>query len=190
MAKELIGSFVGAFLGGFFGPTGAQIGWVLGSALTTDPSELDTRDPGDTRVQTANYGIAIPEIVGEQRLAGNIIWSRDLTPYTFDETTGQLGYKLTCAIAFCKGPVVGWNKIWVDDELKVDCTDGIAKPGLGKFYTGSLTQTADPTMESYEGAGNVPGYRGICYVVLNNFDLGPINRIPKFELNILKNTGF
>lgn len=41
-------------------------------------------------------------------------------------------------------------------------------------------------MESYEGVGNVPAYRGICYVVLNEFDLGPSDRIPKFEFQVLK----
>lgn len=190
MANPLVGGFVGAFLGGFFGPTGAQLGWLIGSALTTDPTSPESRDPGDVRVQTANYGVFIPKIVGKQRLAGNIIWSRDLTTYTFDPNSGQLGFKLTCAIAFCEGEVLGWNRIWMDDKLVVDCEDGIAKPGLGKFYTGSTTQTADPTIESYEGAGNVPAYRGICYVVLNQFDLGPTNRIPKFELQILKEDTF
>ena len=145
--KGLIGGVVGAFLGGFFGPTGSQIGWILGSALGTDPTSPEARDPGDVRVQTSGYGGFIPQIVGQQRLAGNIIWSRDLTTYVFNETTGELGYKLTCAIAFCEGEVLGWNKIWMDDELVVDCTDGTAKPGIGKFYTGSQSQTADPTIE-------------------------------------------
>lgn len=190
MANPLVGGVVGAFLGGFFGPIGAQIGWVVGSALTTDPVSAEPRDPGDTRVQTAAYGGQIPQIIGRQRLAGNIIWSKDLDTYLFDPNTGLLGYKLTCAIAFCEGEVLGWNRIWMDDELVVDCTDGIAKPGLGNFYPGSLTQNPDPVIESYEGVGNVPGYRGICYVVLNQFDLGPSNRIPKFELQLLKEGGF
>ena len=190
MPKSLVGGFVGAFLGGVFGPVGSQLGWIIGSALTNDPASTEPPQPGDTRVQTASYGTFIPKIVGQQRLAGNIIWSRPLSTYTFDEATGQLGYKLTCAIAFCEGEVLGWNRIWMDEELVVDCTDGIAKPGLGTFYVGSDSQTADPVMESYEGAGNVPGYRGICYVVISDFDLGPVNRIPKFELQILKEGGF
>lgn len=162
-----------------------QIGYLIGSYYANkDREDNKTDDPKDLRVQTSGYGKSIPRIVGKQRLAGNIIWSQPLKEYKWDDNV--TGYKLTCAIALCEGPVLGWNRIWIDDELKVDCTDGTARKGVGKFYLGNYTQTADPTMESYEGAGNVPAYRGICYVVLNEFDLGPSDRIPKFEFQVLK----
>ena len=189
MADQLVGSFVGAFLGGFFGPTGAQLGWLIGSALTAEEAEVQAQTPGNVRTQTSGYGVVIPKVVGTQRVAGNIIWGRDLTTYVLDENTGQIGYRLTCAIHICEGEVLGWNRIWMNDKLVVDCTDAVARPGVGTFYTGTMTQTADPTIESYEGVGNVPGYRGGCYVVLNNFDLGPSNSVPKFEFQILKEGG-
>lgn len=182
--RGLVGGFIGAFLGGAFGATGSQIGWLIGSNLAAEGPGM--QDPGDLRTQTSGYGLPIPKVIGEQRLAGNIIWAQPLQPYELDEDTGQVGYKLTCAIALCEGEVVGWNRIWINDELVVDCTDGVARPGVGKFYRGTDTQLPDPTIESYEGVGNVPGYRGICYVVLNEFDLGPSNRIPKFEWQILR----
>ncbi len=187
MANQLVGSFVGYFLGGVFGPTGAQIGWLLGSALTADG--LEKQRPGDLRTQTSGYGLPVTKVVGAQRVAGNIIWSKELVPYELDPDTGQLGYKLSCAIALCEGEVLGWNRIWINDELVVDCTDAVARPGVGTFYTGSTTQTPDPTIESHEGVGNVPGFRGICYVVLDNFDLGPNNAVPKFEFQVLKEGG-
>jgi hypothetical protein len=185
--KQLIGGFIGAFLGGAFGATGSQIGWLIGSNLAAEGPGM--QDPGDLRTQTSGYGIPIPKIVGSQRLAGNLIWVQDLEPYELNESTGQVGYYLTCAIALCEGETLGWNRIWINDDLVVDTTDGIARPGVGKFYTGSSTQLPDPTIESFEGVGNVPAFRGISYVVLNRFDLGASSSIPKFEFQVLKEGG-
>lgn len=52
------------------------------------------------------------------------------------------------------------------------------------FYTGTSTQTADPLIESYEGSGNVPGYRGLAYVVIEGLQLADFgNTMP--QLNFL-----
>lgn len=55
-------------------------------------------------------------------------------------------------------------------------------------YSGSLAQTASPTIEAREGAGEVPAYRGFAYTVLKRFALKKFgNRIPLF--NIIFNGG-
>lgn len=48
------------------------------------------------------------------------------------------------------------------------------------FYPGSEDQMPDPVIESFEGVGNVPGYRGYSYVVFDDVELKPEdgNRIP------------
>ncbi len=47
------------------------------------------------------------------------------------------------------------------------------------FYDGSEGQAADPIIESYKGAGLVPGFRGVSYVVAQHFALKDYgNRIP------------
>ena len=69
------GAAVGYFIGG---PTGASIGWTLGSALgPRDKSGqvMSTPTVGDLRVQTSQYGVGIPVVVGKQRVAGNIFWA-------------------------------------------------------------------------------------------------------------------
>lgn len=54
--------------------------------------------------------------------------------------------------------------------------------GSMAIYKGSETQAADGTIESHMGSGNVPGYRGIAYVVLSDLHLTHHgNRIPQFE---------
>lgn len=39
------------------------------------------------------------------------------------------------------------------------------------LYYGDNTQTANPRMEATLGVGNVPGYRGLAYIVFEDFDL-------------------
>ncbi len=53
------------------------------------------------------------------------------------------------------------------------------------FYYGTEDQTADPTMEAVKGTGNVPAYRGICYILFNDFELGDWgNRIPNISVEL------
>ena len=191
------GAAVGYLIGG---PTGAQIGWMAGSYATSRRNQEDTANEtvGDLRVQTSQYGTNIPVPVGKQRIAGNIIWAADKTTYEIKQgssggkgsqpaVTGT-GYKISMAIAICKGPILGVQRVWAGGKLIVDCrTD--ANPLIGTLYTGSNTQLPDPTMESILGAGNVPGYRGLAYIVLTDFDLGTSGAIPQFSFEILKEGG-
>ena len=72
------GAAVGYMVGG---PTGAQIGWMLGSAVT-GKSDIDQRKVADLNVQTAAYGAPIPFLFGKQRVAGNILWADEKKQYT------------------------------------------------------------------------------------------------------------
>lgn len=57
------------------------------------------------------------------------------------------------------------------------------------IYEGTESQTADNTIESHEGAGNVPGYRGLAYVVFNELNLTKFgNRVPQFEFLVKRDT--
>lgn len=57
-----------------------------------------------------------------------------------------------------------------------------AKIASVTFYPGSTTQIADSLIEAYEGVGTVPGYRGLCYVVLERFFLNDYgNRVPQMS---------
>jgi hypothetical protein len=49
-------------------------------------------------------------------------------------------------------------------------------------YTGSSTQNPDSTIEGHEGAGDVPGFRGIAYIVFDDLQLAQWgNRMPNFS---------
>jgi len=187
------GAAVGYMVGG---PTGAQIGWMLGSYISADQANAGQTTVGDLRVQTAAYGGNIPVVVGQQRLAGNIIWAADKTTYDIEASGGKgggsqpagVGYRVSMAIALCKGPILGIRRVWSNGELIVDATSE-AKPLPGTLYLGGNTQLPDPTIESAEGSGNVPAYRGLAYIVFKDFDLGSSGAIPQLSFEIIKQGG-
>jgi hypothetical protein len=192
-AAAAIGWFVG-------GPTGAQIGWMIGSIASAKDQSIAQPTIGDLRVQTSQYGTAIPYVIGKQRIAGNVIWTGDKTTYQNTSSSGgkggsaggtsitTTGYRISMAIALCKGPILGVSRVWADGILIIDART-TASPLVGQLYLGDNTQTADPTMQAALGAGNVPAYRGMAYIVLNNFDLGVTGRIPQFSFEVLKEGG-
>ena len=54
-------------------------------------------------------------------------------------------------------------------------------------HTGTETQTPDSYLEEVHGAGNVPGHRGLAYIVFPDFPLHETgNRIPSFEFEVVK----
>lgn len=190
-------SGIGAAVGGYFGgSTGAQIGWLIGSYISSsDPSNIPQPTVGDLHVQTAAFGGTIPIVFGKQRVSGNIMWSSDKGSYTITQggkgggpVTKATGYKINMAIALCKGPIEGITRVWADGQLIVD-TSQDQKKLIGQLYTGSNTQMPDPTMENSLGAGNVPAYRGLAYIVLSNYDLGVTGRIPMFSFEVNKQGG-
>lgn len=195
---NLVISGIGAAVGGMIGGnTGAQIGWLLGSYIAGNNAE-DIPQPtiADLRVQTSSYGGSIPIVFGKQRVAGNIIWASDKTTYEIKQggkgggasAPSATGYKVDMAIALCKGQIEGISRVWADGKLIVDANSD-SKTLVGQLYTGSNTQNPDPTMESALGAGNVPAYRGLAYIVLNDFDLGVSGRIPVFSFEVNKQGG-
>jgi len=64
--------------------------------------------------------------------------------------------------------------------------DGKPAP-LIEIYYGDEEQLPDPTIESWEGVGNVSGYRGLAYVVFTEFQLADYgNRIPNFRFEVVR----
>jgi hypothetical protein len=193
------GAAVGYLVGG---PTGASIGWTLGSAFSSNggADSMSASQVGDLRVQTSQYGVVIPVCVGKQRVSGNVFWAADKVPHTTETEVGGKGgggggavttsttYSVSMAIGICKGPILGVSRVWADGKLIIDATND-AKPLIGNLYLGNNSQLADATMTNALGAGEVPAYRGLAYIVLDNFDLGVTGRIPNFSFEVLKEGG-
>ncbi len=193
MANLLIpagSALVGAFFGG---GTGASLGWMVGSAFVGSDNK-DTTQPtiGDLRVQTCQYGGAIPFVIGKQRISGNIIWAQNKKTYTIKNNVSKYGttsgestaYTVSMAIALCKGPILGISRVWANGKVIVDSRT-TSKKLIGTLYRGTNTQNPDPTIEAVQGSGNVPAYRGLAYIVLKDFDLGPTGQIPQFSFEVI-----
>lgn len=208
MAALALGA-IGAGVGSFFGY--ASIGWSVGSMLGNylfAPDQPDTEGPRltDRSVSGSTYGQMRPMLFGTYRMSGEIIWAADLKEYKKKTSSGKGGggggsyttytYTASFALAMCEGEIDGVRKIWLDNKLVYTAASGASAAQLQisgkiakgiKIYTGDETQTADPTMESYLGAGNVPGYRGTAYMVFTELKVTPYgNRIPQITVEVVK----
>lgn len=200
LAVSLAGAAIGFALGG---PTGAQIGWAAGSLIASGlgPGSQGPR-LSDTKVQVSSYGAALGIVYGAYRKAGNVIWSTDLKEHESEEggkgggpSVTTYSYTVSCAVAICEGVQGSVRRIWADAKLVYDATGeggGVTRAASSKFaeyfqfYPGSEDQMPDPTIEAHRGAGNVPGYRGTCYVVFTDLPLEDYgNRIPNFTFEVV-----
>ena len=187
----------GAWLGSAFGgTTGAMIGWLAGSyagALLTAGTVRGSRIEDNTTL-SSSYGKCIPIGYGTIRLAGNLIWQGERIEEK--HTSGGKGgakyesytYRQSFAVAFANREIEGINKLWINNNLVYDSSTTGAAPDAdaqssiveGLHFTihlGTATQTADAIIEAEKGAGNVPGYRGIAYIVFDNLNLTAWNGI-------------
>lgn len=57
-----------------------------------------------------------------------------------------------------------------------------------RIYNGDESQVPDPLIESIHGKGNVPAYRGLCYIVFEKLPIRNFgNRIPNITVVVTKN---
>ena len=196
-----VGQFAGTRLGGIVGgQIGAKLGNSVGRVLGgTSKHHYEGARLETLAVQTSTYGRMIPIVFGTVRIAGNVIWSRpikELATTTTTRTGGKGGgaaksssssttysYYVTLAIAICEGELSRISRVWADAQL-LDLSQGTYR-----LYKGTETQLPDPLIESFEGVGATPAYRGMAYVVIEDFPLGDFgNRIPNFTFEVTRRT--
>ncbi len=193
--------------------TAASIGMSVGTMagnLLFPPKQPNVNQEGsritDLTVDSSTYGAIVPMGVGTVRISGNVIWALDIQETKHVATQRAQGgkgggrkgggtvtqttytYAGTWAIAFCKGPVDRILKIWANADLIYDATSSsvMRKEGLTfRFYPGDEAQLPDSVMETHLGTGNVPAYRGICYIVIDNLPLAAYgNRLPNIQVEV------
>jgi len=198
-AGAAIGGAVGGPAGAYIG---AQLGGAIGGAIDNKmgggKSKIRSSRLTDIAVQSAAYGKMIPITYGTVRLGGNLIWSQPImeTATTSSSSSGGVGkggggrvsqsstsysYSVTLAIAICEGEVDEVHRIWADAK-QLDLSQY-----THRVYIGSETQMPDSLISSIEGASKTPAYRGLAYVVFEDFPLGDFgNRIPNFTFEVKK----
>ena len=80
-----------------------------------------------------------------------------------------------------EGPIERIGRVWADGKL-------LDLAGINfRLYRGDEAQLPDPKIEAVEGAGRVPAYRGLAYMVFDELDLGRFgNRIPQMNVEVFR----
>ena len=152
------------------------------------------------QVTSSEEGSPIPRGYGRYRTGGVIIWATRLEEEVVVTTTKQKGkgkggggggsvtttqttynYYANFAIALGEGVIGAVNRIWADGK-PLDLTKY-----QYRVYTGTETQNPDSLIETKEGAGNVPAYRGVAYIVFERMPLERFgNRIPQMSIEVTR----
>lgn len=205
MASIVLGT-VGSALGGAAGGTigaalGASLGRYVGASLdgamfgSGALASIEGPRLPDLAVQTSTYGKMIPLVYGMVRMSGNIIWSRPIKERVTrtssssgggkgggggaTQTTTTYSYSVSMAVAICEGAIDEVLRIWADAK-QIDL-----KQGRYRIYKGTEDQLPDSYIESFEGVEKTPAYRGLAYIVVEDFPLGEFgNRIPNFTFEV------
>lgn len=166
----------------------------LDKLLGFGPGKPTVQRIGELATQSAKEGGARPIVWGRVRpISGNIMHSGPpvikRVEVKNDSGGGKGGSKKPAkqyqervfksyAIRICEGPITGIIRVWRNNKLVYDARGnawGTKNNGVflkrAKFYLGDWDQMPDPTLESIWGAGEVPGYRGTCYMVVADEDL-------------------
>jgi hypothetical protein len=216
LALGFVGTAIGGGIGGtILGVAASTIGGFVGSTIGSMldnmlfPQKQEGPRLSDLSVQTSTLGNPIPLLFGpENRIAGNVIWSSGLKETAHKKKAGKGGpsvsvtnysYSSSFAVALCEGEIEGIRKIWGNGKLIYDASlesgplsdpPGATSAGLWsdmRVYPGSFIQNPDPTIESYDGVGDVQAYRGTAYVVFTDFQLADYgNRLPQLEFLVEK----
>lgn len=196
------GSIGGTFLGISAVVIGQSIGAVIGSAidnyLFAPTIKLSQEGPrlNEANVMTSVEGANIVRGYGRFKVAGNIIWATRLREEVVKETTktggkgGGGGSKVTTttynyyanfAVGLCEGEITDVHRIWADGKL-LDLSQYTYR-----IYKGTETQEPDSYMEQKDGEGNIPGYRGLAYVVFEDMQINKFgNRIPQLTFEVTR----
>ncbi|UCI17030.1 hypothetical protein FJ970_18020 [Mesorhizobium sp. B2-1-8] len=202
----LVGAAVGGGLLGSIATTAVGIGINLAIAYFF-PQKITGPRAESLKAQTSRYGEQLTRWHGAIRTAGAVIWLKGdhvdehVKKYRQGKALGpevtEYSYTATFAVAFAwNGPASGVIRIWADDKLIFDVSAealqdaidhgstaiGVAKGAIIRVYLGTDTQKPDPDIEADRGAGMVPAWPGIVYVVIKNLPLDEFGiRVPNIE---------
>ncbi|TRD19770.1 baseplate multidomain protein megatron [Palleronia caenipelagi] len=146
------------------------------------------------RLTGTGEGAAVARVFGRIRVPGYVIWAAPYEEHMTEEDVGggkggggsqtvrNYRYTTSVALGLCEGPIARVGRVWADGRE-------IARYDLDlRVYPGDEAQTPDPLIEAHEGAGQVPAYRGLAYVVIEDLELGRFgNRVPQFTFEVIRN---
>jgi len=167
---------------------GRRLGGIAANALE-DALEAPKEGPrlDALRIMESREGAGIANVYGRMRVAGQLIWASDFTEQR--ETQGGKGgprvntytYSVSFAVGICEGPGARIDRIWANGEV-LDKSRYVHRE-----YPGSEQQDPDPAIEADLGPAQSPAYRGLCYIVFEDFPLEAFgNRIPNLSFEVVR----
>jgi len=189
-------SIGGSILGLSMATVGRAAGAVLGRSvdqmiLGSGTAPVETGKVDRFRLTGASEGGPISQVHGRMRISGQVIWATQFleTSTTSGGGKGTSGsaetvdfaYSVSLAVALCEGEITRVGRIWADG--KEVATDDLNM----RVYSGTEDQMPDPKMEAVDGAGMIPAYRGMAYVVFEDLSLGRFgNHVPQFSFEVFR----
>lgn len=198
-----VGAAAGASIGGgIFGLSSVVIGRAIGATIGRAIDQrvmgvgsqvVETGKVDRFRLTGASEGTAIAQVYGRMRVGGQVIWATQFEEQSTTSgggsgkggpaqpTVTEFSYSISLAIALCEGEISRVGRIWADG-IEIAPEDVTMR-----VYVGDNEQMPDPKMEAVEGAGLVPAYRGIAYVVFEDLNLARFgNRVPQFTFEVMR----
>ena len=180
--------------GSAFGPVGSVFGALAGNFVDNGLLGMAMGPQSNVRVGDVVgslkgvYGTTIPIVIGTSRLKGSIIWakkSQNMSSVTVGDFSQSYGSNKTrtysnvsLAFALCEGEVDEVSRMWIN-KIPVDMSSLNVR-----IYRGSETQMPDPIIDA-DANGSAPAYRGLAYVVIENFSVAEYGgRIPVFDFEV------
>ena len=189
----LVLTTLGTALGG---PIGGALGSIIGQSIDQNllgpPARRGPR-LNDLSIQTSSYGTPIARIYGRMRVAGTVVWAKDLREEEVVSGGGKgspgaitYAYSASFAVALSSRTAQSIGRIWADGKL-LRGNDGLFKAKVKhRFYPGSESQPVDPLIAATEGVGGSPAFRGIALAVFEDLALADYgNRIPSLTFELI-----
>lgn len=205
------GGVIGFFVGGPVGAAkGALYGYQAGALLFPEPLPDGPRLK-DVDELKLDPGTPLTIIYGTDTTQGVSMYLGPVAEVaTTEDSKGgpeqtKFDYYQTYALHLNDGVISGVCRIWENGELKYDVrpqqpgevtADYDARIAMSEayeaetgfvVYRGTESQLPDPTIESEQGIGTIPAYRGDAYIVYPNRHLkqGQGQRHPRFKFEVV-----
>lgn len=184
----LILSAAGAAVGG---PVGGAVGTFLGRQVDRSLARRPQSRLTDWRAPSSQYGEPIPATLGRMRVAGVVLWAGPpVVTTTVSKNGAGQGLSVSFAYGLSSGPIKAVHRIWADGRLIRDEKGRQDVTFEMRLHQGDEDQASDPLIASVLGEELAPAYRGIAYLVFENFDLSSFgNRLPLLTVEVVGEAG-
>lgn len=161
------------------------MGLFRGHTTTTRANKIS-----EFTVATAEYGAAVPEIIGTTRVSGNVIYYDDFTAHEHRETqrTGKGGHSKSVSITYtytvavilglCEGEISGLGRVWVGKDQYTYPNDAIQMT----LFRGQVNQQPWAYVSGKHPDKALP-YTGLAYMA-GVIDLGDSGSMPNYNFEV------